>query len=540
MPDASIAKLASITGKSVAQVQAAANKVNSGGGGGSTTPAAPAPAVPTTTKPLANGGSMSASDFINSLAGMNIIANTPENIANANKIAKMTYNPATGSYDTPTGVVTAKNLATPATPITVPTKPTYPENAANLLNSSVLTPQTKPTVDSQVTTPTSNSIEDWIKNLTGTTAEPTRIDRNAIMEQAGVNTIQQRVNNLANQIGSINAKLQSDLLQTRGTAAREGVTEAVYGGIQNELNREAAVKLMPLTALYQAESGNLTAAKELVANFIADENAYQDKMYNYRRDLGDKVWNYMTSKQQREWQLVDQANADRKEEAKTNNNFKNSLWEAALNAGMATTGSKILELDASSPTFMKDAASYASQIATTSLTKAPEVKTINGVDMQWNGSAWVPIAGGTSLDTSKTLSQFSFLRDTIKGAQGLANAAGPSVPAEIFRKGFSTATPAVQLAKKLDTLKVNLLTLATDPNIKKFFGPQMTEKDTELMTSAGTTMDAYANSPEDLKTELNRYDDLLNRMETAVKMGMEGTGENYITAPDGTLIKIID
>jgi len=104
---------------------------------------------------------------------------------------------------------------------------------------------------------------------------------------------------------------------------------------------------------------------------------------------------------------------------------------------------------------------------------------------------------------------------------------------------FVGNTRVKQLAQKLDTLKVNLLTLNTDPAVKKFFGPQMTERDTQLMTSAGTTMDAYSNNETDLKAELLRYDDLINRMQTVVKLGVNGQ-TNIITAPDGTIIQITD
>ena len=98
-------------------------------------------------------------------------------------------------------------------------------------------------------------------------------------------------------------------------------------------------------------------------------------------------------------------------------------------------------------------------------------------------------------------------------------------------------TRVKRLAKMLDTLKVNILTMSTDPNIKKYFGPQMTENDTKLMTSAGTTMDAYANSPADLTAELIRYQDLINRAEQAVRNGLQG---ETIVGADGKTYVIID
>ena len=70
----------------------------------------------------------------------------------------------------------------------------------------------------------------------------------------------------------------------------------------------------------------------------------------------------------------------------------------------------------------------------------------------------------------------------------------------------------------------------------------MSEADVRLMTSAGTTLNPQLLGPEEMKTEITRLDNLLNRMLTSVKAGGQvSTGPmNIITAPDGTQIEIID
>jgi len=141
-------------------------------------------------------------------------------------------------------------------------------------------------------------------------------------------------------------------------------------------------------------------------------------------------------------------------------------------------------------------------------------------------------------DTQKLVDQFSFLRSTITGATALAGAAGPSLITKGLGNVFVGNTKVKQLDTKINTLKVNMLTLGTDPDVKKFFGPQMSDADVRLMTSTGTTLDAYNNSEKDLRAELKRYDDLINRMQTSVSRGR--AGGNMITAPSGELIQIID
>lgn len=146
------------------------------------------------------------------------------------------------------------------------------------------------------------------------------------------------------------------------------------------------------------------------------------------------------------------------------------------------------------------------------------------------------VGGGISA-TQKTLDQFAFLKETTQSAIDLSGSAGPNLITQGLGNVFVGDTKVKQLAKKLDTLKVNILTMSTDPAIKKYFGPQMTENDTKLMTSAGTTMDAYANSPADLKKELERYQDLIIRAEQAVRAGI--AGETQVGA-DGKTYIIID
>ena len=54
--------------------------------------------------------------------------------------------------------------------------------------------------------------------------------------------------------------------------------------------------------------------------------------------------------------------------------------------------------------------------------------------------------------------------------------------------------------------------MVSDPNIKKFFGPQMSEADVRLMTAAGTTLNPEAQSPAKMKEEIGRLISLFDRL----------------------------
>lgn len=142
--------------------------------------------------------------------------------------------------------------------------------------------------------------------------------------------------------------------------------------------------------------------------------------------------------------------------------------------------------------------------------------------------------------SQRSLDQLSFLRTTVKEAKDLSSASGASGISKFFGDKFVGDTKFRQLESKTNTLRTNVLTLMTDPDVKKFFGPQMSEGDVRLMTAAGTTLNPDNNSPKDMQNELTRLDNLLNRMETAVKNGAQSQQAqgSVITAPTGEQIII--
>ena len=158
---------------------------------------------------------------------------------------------------------------------------------------------------------------------------------------------------------------------------------------------------------------------------------------------------------------------------------------------------------------------------------APTIKTINGVDKQWNPKTQTwdnPTSDDklTSENVDKSLGQLAFLKNTansITGDKEIYGASGRSGARKFLESTFVGSTDYTKLVGYTDTLKVNVMSLMTDPTIKKFFGPQMSNADVQLMTSAGTTLNPELQDPATLKTEAERLYELMNRMETSVKSG---------------------
>lgn len=139
-----------------------------------------------------------------------------------------------------------------------------------------------------------------------------------------------------------------------------------------------------------------------------------------------------------------------------------------------------------------------------------------------------------------SLSQIDFLLDSVKTAKELSNASGASGMSKYIGDKLIGDTKFRRLEAQTNTLRTNVLTLMTDPGVKKYFGPQMSEADVRLMTAAGTTLNPENQSPEDLRTELSRLETLFRKMKTALSNGTraEQSGGRMVVAPDGTLVEI--
>lgn len=173
----------------------------------------------------------------------------------------------------------------------------------------------------------------------------------------------------------------------------------------------------------------------------------------------------------------------------------------------------------------------------------PKIIKVNGVDYQVaaDGSLKTPdveVAQKTPEQIDQQNNNLNFLLDTIKNAEGVAGASGRSGARRAFESTVYGATDFTSLQQYADTIKTNLMTLATDPAIKKFFGPQMSNADVQMMQSVASTLNPERQTPEQFKAELKRVKALFDKLKanvgsTAPAGGGSATTVNVI-APDGT------
>lgn len=130
-------------------------------------------------------------------------------------------------------------------------------------------------------------------------------------------------------------------------------------------------------------------------------------------------------------------------------------------------------------------------------------------------------------DQFKAQTAYEGVMDTIKNAKELADSAGQSGMRQWLGNTFKGATPFNQLVQLTDSIKTNVLASLTDPSIKKFFGPAMSNADVKLMMTKGTPLSAENMTPQAYKAELER----IQRVFTQLKPTAEGYPTNTSTEP---------
>jgi len=127
----------------------------------------------------------------------------------------------------------------------------------------------------------------------------------------------------------------------------------------------------------------------------------------------------------------------------------------------------------------------------------------------------------------------------IEGAEKFSQFAGvPDIATKTWRD-IVGSEDFTNLEAYSDSLRTALLTLKTDPAVKKFFGPQMSNADVRMMMSAPTSLDPARQSPAQFKKELARVKKGLEALQKGSQIQsqpqqMTLNGKVLTLQPDGT------
>lgn len=160
---------------------------------------------------------------------------------------------------------------------------------------------------------------------------------------------------------------------------------------------------------------------------------------------------------------------------------------------------------------------------------------IDGADYVQNADGTFSTPEVPTVASSAVENQLATAKAALKSAKELAHASGRGRSwLEGAAQGIVGSTDYTNLEAYANTLRTSVLSLATDPQVKKFFGPQMSNADVQLMTSAGTALNPELMGPEQFNSELTRLEELFNRLSNAAagKGGTSGQERKQISDPE--------
>lgn len=429
------------------------------------------------------------------------------------------------------------------------------------LISSLTTGSPEQTQAQEAQKSTLQTIQDTMAKLLGEGARKSELETTA-----GLPDLNKTLAELTNQIRQNNAGAFS-AAQTQED--RLAPTFAIQG-TQAQIERQRAVKNYGLAAAAEAVQGNIALAQDNIQRALDAEFKPLERALEFQKLFLEQNRADLERADKKTADKLNIVLAERERILNSSKLEKEAIYTALSTAAQYGAPQSVLSAIQNATTYSDailaagqylqdpkakyqlETAKTESQLKALELartkagvgSKAPEVKTINGTDMQWDGekNKWVPIDSASTIDnTQKSIDQLNFLKDTAQKAKELSSASGVSGASRFIGDVVIGDTKFRQLEALTNTLKVNVLSLMTDPSIKKFFGPQMSNADVLLMTSSGTTLNPSANSPTQMYDEITRLEELFNRMQTAVSNGgSTQSGANLITAPDGQVIEIVD
>lgn len=178
-------------------------------------------------------------------------------------------------------------------------------------------------------------------------------DREVKRQQQEVRDRQQEVNNYTAQLNNIVAKQNADLLNLRGIGAAEGVTETVYGGQAATINREAAIKALPIQAQVAAAQGNLDLAQDYLSELIMIKKDQIDADFEYNMTRFEALSGFLTKEEKITMDKMAKDEERAYNQAQNNLDLQNEWSKTAITNGQNHLVSRINALSVGDPNFQE-------------------------------------------------------------------------------------------------------------------------------------------------------------------------------------------
>lgn len=242
----------------------------------------------------------------------------------------------------------------PIQSIPLPDKPADPNYAG--ISAGATTGATTPTTaqdkwaldlkGAYATTPTNESFGEKIKKYLPDfmVGQPTsEVDKyKEMISDPTYIAKQKEVDDLSAQIAAVDAEANTQNLKLEDNAVKGGdVSSGFLSRQQQEVNRQAAIKKLPLTAQLNAANGRLGAAQDNINTMMSLIEKDQANKYKYQTDLIDWAMTFADKDQQAELQKKKDELQATKDKQDAFNTRRNSAVTAAMNEKDYATAAKL-------------------------------------------------------------------------------------------------------------------------------------------------------------------------------------------------------
>lgn len=226
--------------------------------------------------------------------------------------------------------------------------------------------------------------EDYNKSLTGAQEDMTTgadVQRK-LEKETQIKQLRQEESDYASQLNTITATRDAQVLSLEDTG--RGQTAGFIGGEQARINREAAIKALPVQAQLAAAQNKVQLAQDHINTWGSILMQDAQNKYNFKKEQFGALKDYLTDVEKMRLNKLEKEN-DRKYAEKQNNiqQLTAIMSDAAANG----QGSLISQIKTLNPETLtpQQLLNLAGQLRKpTSGDGAPKVVSVNGVDSVWN------------------------------------------------------------------------------------------------------------------------------------------------------------
>ena len=189
------------------------------------------------------------------------------------------------------------------------------------------------------------------------------------IKQEAERKAQQDLDLLNAQMTSLNAEAKAAPIKTQEEFSGRGATAGGVAPIDTAKLRNIALRALPLEGEILAKQAILTGSqKALQLAQSKFDKVFELRMsditnqYNYKKDQQDKIWNYLTTKEQNQLDEIRRQDDRKYQESRDNLNLAQNLSKDAMSVGLADVSAQLTQLNPNSPTFIQDLANLQAQI----------------------------------------------------------------------------------------------------------------------------------------------------------------------------------